>query len=181
MALAERFQRLDPQFAGSPQNYRLFRKRLGKPTFRETVQALSNRIQSDAELAKHVSKLLKLYKRVPVTKARNDKDWPADDDRAANFITEKWILGTVDKPLLCDSLCFFSDLAIAKLVYFVVHKKWLPPNAPHLSKTEPERIAKLYRGLGLIPARPRIIKDVDSQNGMIRVIPYQTAIHQGGC
>jgi len=178
-ALAKRFRQLDPQFVGNPENVRLFRERLGKPTFRETVQALSDRIEDDAELVRHLSKLLKLYKRVPAPKGRNDKDWPADEDRAAHYITRNWIRGRVEEPLLCDSLCFFSDLAIAKLVYFQDHQKWLPRDASHLTKTEPERIAKLYRSLGLIPARPRIIKDVDRQDGLINLIPMKSATRKG--
>jgi hypothetical protein len=74
------------------------------------------------------------------------------------------------------SLCFFSDLAMAKLARLVVNKTPLPTT---LLTKEPERIRKLYEHVGLIPAKPRAIKDIDFQNGKTGFIPFKKRIHIG--
>lgn len=155
-----------------------FRTRLGTPTLRETVQSLTEHMADDAVLAKHLATLLKLFKRGPLTNADYDSNRADVKDRTTRILIHHWIQDPPRENWAIAGLCFCSDLAIAKLVYFMANRttKWLPPT---LLNKEPERIRKVFRGLGLIPARPRIIKDIDFKAGKIHWIPFKKVTYKG--
>lgn len=173
--IADHLRQLDPQFSVTPETYDQFKPALGTPTLRETIQSLVNHIEDDAVLAKHLTTLLKIHKRKSLTK--NDyNDNRADSIKTTQILIKRWIQVPLQDNWMTASLCFFSDLAIAKFTYSMVTKKPLPPT---LLTKEPERIRKLYKSLGLIPAKPRVINDIDFQNGKISYIPFKKRIHRG--
>jgi hypothetical protein len=151
--------------------YNQFRANLGEPTLRESVRSLTSRFKDDPLLANHLTTLLKIYKRGPFRKVEYDLN-RADGDAVIRFLIQQWIETPLSNNWAYASLCFYSDLAMAKMVYFRANKqtKWLPPE---LLTKEPERIRKLYSRLGLIPASPRAIKDIDFKAGRIQFIPFQ--------
>ena len=150
-ALAEHFRQVDPQFVGSPEFYAACRGSIGKPSLRETVAALAARAKDDAEIAGWLAKLLAIYRQNPMSRGKSN-----DDDETKQLLLLNW----VQEPFgnITGSLAFFSDRAMAKLLYLLRHKKCLPPER---LTTEPERIRKLYAALGLRPARRRAIKDLE--------------------
>jgi len=157
--------------------YKQFRAALGNPTLRETILSLAERFKDEAGLTKHLETLLKLFKRLPLTKSNYEIN-RRDYDKKACALIEFWIDEPLHHHALKRNFCFFSDRAMAKMVYFLANKKekWLP--AESLDK-EPERIRKLYGSLGLIPAKPRVIKDVDFIAGKIHYTPFQNALTEG--
>ncbi len=166
---AWRVRRHIPSFAGDPETYQQFRRRLGKPTLRETVSALASRVQDDAGLAKHLRKLLALYdQREP---RRKNSAW-----QQAEFLIRNWIQEPPGPQWAIRSLCVFSDLAMAKLCHFCWKKQWLPPQ---YLNSEPARIKKLYQRLGLVPAKPRAIRDLELRHGKLHYIPFKTATYHG--
>lgn len=148
---AEEFQRVDPQFAGSPETEQLFRKWLGTPTLRETTLALANRSQDDAELAGWLTKLVGMYHRGRIAQAELET---SNYDKTTALLLLNWLIEPLD---FIHSLAFFSDLAMAKRVYWLQHHKLLPPER---LLQEPERVRKIYCNLGLRPADQRTIKDI---------------------
>jgi len=171
--IADRLRQLDPQFPVTPES----KTALGTPTLRETVQSLANRIEDDAVLAKHLTTLLKIYKRGSLTET-DYNDNRADSVKTTRILIERWIQMPLGEKWVIASLCFFSDLAMAKLVYYMANNKtkWLPET--RLNK-EPERIRKLYESLGLIPAKPRVIKDIDFKGGKVHWTFFKKRIHSG--
>lgn len=165
-ALAERIRRYVPYFAGDPETYQKFRERLGKPTLRETVLALANRAQDDPTFAKYLRKVLALHGRGDP----QDKGWNCKD---AEMLLMNWIEDPPSLKFLTRSFCFFSDLALAKLCYWLRWKKWLPL---HQEATETQRVKKLYRRLGLIPAKPRAIRDLEFKHQELHFIPFKKAL-----
>jgi hypothetical protein len=157
------------------EHYTQFRTTLGKPTLGETIQSLAPKAKDDDELAGWLSKLRASYSRPPITRVEYDQA-RKDSDQTTRLLIWNWIQ---DPPLRDNwataSLCFCSDRAMAKLIYFIRHNKWLPAE---LLNKEPERISKLYRSLGLIPAKPRAIKDVDFEGGKIHWIPFKKTVHK---
>lgn len=162
-ALAERIRRYVPDFAGDPETYQKFRERLGKPTLRETVLALANRAQDDPKFAKHLRKLLALH----------DREDPQDqdcNDKEAEILLMNWIEDPPSAEFLIRSFCLFSDLALAKFCYWLRWKKWLPL---HQEATEIQRVKKFYQRLGLIPAKPRAIRDLEFKHDELHFIPFK--------
>jgi hypothetical protein len=178
--IADRLRQFDPQFGGDPGTYERFRDSLGKPTLGETVLNLASRCQDDTVLARHLPKLLRIYKRGPISQDQYQAA-AADTDNTTRLLLMNWIEDPASERFLIHSLCFYSDIALAKFVYFLAHdrRKALPTT---LLTTEPERIRKLYRNLGLIPAKPRAIKDVEcnSRAEEVRFIPYKKTIIKRG-
>ena len=174
-AIADRLRQLDPQFSVTPETYDQHKAELGTPTLRETVQSLSNRIKDDTVLAKHLTTLLKTYKRGSLAKADFNNN-RADSIKKTQFLIDNWIQEPLGEKWVNASLCFFSDLAMAKMTHLMVKKIPLP--AELLTK-EPERIAKVYRSLGLIPARQRAIKDIDFSGGKVHWTFFKTRIRKG--
>ncbi len=162
--------RLEPLSDSEP--YMQLRASLKNLTLRESVLSLAKRIEDDAALAKHLATLLKIFERGPLTKSDYDFN-RADQDPSVRLLVEHWIQDPARKNFLWESLCFCSDLAMAKLVYAKTKGMELPPR---LLTKEPERIRKLYGRLGLIPARPRIIKDVDLKGGKVRWVCFKNAL-----
>lgn len=154
--------------------YKQFRKELGKPTLRETLLALMAQIKDDAMLIRHLNTLLKLSERLPVAKADFDIT-RADSDQTKRILIQYWIDQSLHEKALKRNFCFYSDRAMAKMVYFLAHgkKAWLPAK---LLNKEPERIRKLYGSLGLIPAKPRVIKDIEYTSGKIHWVPFKKAL-----
>ena len=153
--------------------YLQFRATLKGLTLRESVMSVTERIKDDAVLARHLATLLKIFGRGPLSKGDYDFN-RADEDKRTRFLIEHWIQEPPRENLLVGSLCFCSDLAIAKLAYFKANgkAKRLPPK---LLTKEPERIRKLYCRLGLVPAHPRVIKDIEFIGGKVRLIPFKQA------
>lgn len=174
-AIADRLRQFDPHFAvTTPETYNQFRATLGTPKLRATVQSLANQIEDDAVLARHLATLLKIHKRRPLTKA-DYNDSRADNDRRTRFLIEHWIQEPLRENWAIASLCFFSDLAMAKLIHLILMKRPLPPT---LLTKEPERIRKSYESLGLIPAKPRAIKDIDFEAGKFSFVPFKKRIYR---
>lgn len=174
-ALADSIGSSYPQFMGHPENYKQFREELGKPTLRETIQSLAARVREDAELANHLSKLLDIYKKGPIPHEESEHDGP---DKTTCWLIDNWIEDPPSNKFLIKSLCFYSDLALAKLIFFWGNgqTKWLPPEKV---ESETSRIKKLYHRLGLVPARPRAIRDVKFQFGQFHFIPHKKAVYRG--
>ena len=139
------------------EHYKQFRNMLGKPTLRETVLNLTNHIEDETVLTNQLAKLVKISERKPITKIDYELN-RADSDKSKGILIKLWIQDDPNKWLLLCSLCFYSDRAMAKIVYWLANnrEKWLPPE---LLTTEAERIRKVYGSLGLIPAHPRVFKD----------------------
>ena len=136
----------------------------GAPTFRQTVQRLSARIEDETELARCLSTLFKLNRQSPFTRAKYDEA-ARTFDKLTRFLLLNWIQDPQRDDWVRASLCFYSDRAMTNLVYYHEHKKALP--AQLLTK-EPERIRKLYKALGLIAARPRLIGKFQFEAGKLR-------------
>ena len=171
--IADRLRQLDPQFPVTPETYDMHKTELGTPTLRETVQSLANRIKDDAVLTKHLTTLLKIYKRGPLTKA-DYNDNRADSVKTTRLLIDNWIQEPLGEKWIIASLCFFSDLAMAKFTHLMVKKTPLPRPFPTKEK---ERIAKVYRSLGLIPACQRAIKDIDFKGGKVHWTFFKKRIH----
>jgi len=175
-ACAQSLRATDPSFGGDPAAYNQFRDTLGAPTLRETALRLACRFQDDVLLAKHLGTLLEIHHKGPIPQAR----WREVDvatPKEAQILIQSWIQEPVGN--LLGSLCFFSDLALAKMLYWLRGdcKKWLPPDR---LDAEPERVKKLYRALGLIPAKPRAVKDVYLRAGMLHFKPFKKATCKPG-
>jgi hypothetical protein len=174
--LADSLGSLDPQFMGHPDNYKQFREALGKPTLRDTVLSLAQRVPDDAELSSHLSKLLMLYKQGPIPPEKFER---AGADKTTRFLIEYWIEDPPSDRFLWKSLCFYSDRPMAKLIYFLKGsrpKKWLPCDKV---ESEAARIKKLYQRLGLVPARPRAIRDIMFKRDQLCFVPYEKAAFHG--
>jgi hypothetical protein len=153
--------------------YREFRQSLKQRGLRETVLSLAKRFEDEVALRKHIETLLRLSNLLPAAKTTwaNSR---RDSDRATQMLVEFWIDDGIGKNSARSNFCFFSDLAMAKLVYFRTHQRRLLP--ANLLTKEPERIRKLYRSLGLIPARRRLIKDIEFKAGKIHHIPFKNTL-----
>ena len=173
--LADYIGSIYPQFMGHPKKYQQFREELGKPTLRETIQSLAARVQEDAELAKHLSKLLDIYKQGPIPHEESEHAGP---DKTTCWLIENWIEDPPSDKFLIKSLCFYSDLALAKLALFWRNGKTKWP-LPDKVERETSRIKKLYARLGLVPARPRAIRDVNIQRDQLHFIPHKKAVYRG--
>jgi hypothetical protein len=123
-------------------------------------------------------KLLALYNQPPMAREEYDQA-RKDSDQTTRLLIGNWIQDPMRENWATASFCFFSDRAMAKLIYFICCRceKWLPAE---LLNKEPERIRKLYESLGLIPAKPRAIKDIDLQSGKINGIVFKKRIRRGG-
>ena len=175
-AIAERVRQLDPEITVTQETDKEFRDNLGTPTLRETAQRLAYRLQDDNELAKHLAKLLALYKRKPVTQKDDDQNAIHAGDATSRLLIWNWIQDPPRENWAIASFCFFSDRAMAKMIYYLRKKQWMPAE---LQNKEPERIRKLYGSLGLTPARPRAIKDVEFRAGKIHFVLFKTATPKG--
>jgi hypothetical protein len=161
--LVRRIRELDPEFIGDLE----VRDAIGKPTFRDTVLSLANQFTDQATLAKHIATLLRLYQRGPLTQA-DFKAKSKFEDNSTRILVQHWIQDPPGERWTIASLCFYSDLALAKMVYFLARKKWLPEDP---LKREAKRIEKLRNVLGLVPARPRIIRDIEFKFGKVHYHP----------
>jgi hypothetical protein len=125
-------------------------------------------------LKKHLATLLKICESEPLTKA-DYKLNRADSDKTKRKLIEHWIQDPPTEQLLTGSLCFYSDRAIAKMVVLLASNgtESLPPER---LTTEAERIRKIYSSLGLIPARPRAIKDFTFYAGKIHWEPFKRLV-----
>jgi hypothetical protein len=149
---------------------------LGTPTLRETVQRLAARIEDSAELAGHLSKLLKLYHRPPITRAEYD-DARKDSDPKTGFLLRNWIQDPPRENWMKESLCVYSHRAMAKLVHFYSQKEEPRTRlALHQEETEAERIKKIYQRMDLIPAKVRLIRDVKFEHGKVYFAFFQSAL-----
>jgi hypothetical protein len=140
------------------------------------AQSLINRKQDEATLAKHLGILKQLQERPPLTRSELE----SQEDKEALALIAAWVRERDNPDLFKSSLCFHSDRARAKMVYFLTHKDTLrqtgrvPENhADRLVQAEPERIRKLCDRLGLVSGEPRIIKDVRWRLGAIHFEPFQ--------
>ncbi|MBI2925554.1 MAG: hypothetical protein HYY24_07610 [Verrucomicrobia bacterium] len=184
--LAPRLRQLDPQFVGDLAAHQRLRDSLRSLTLRETALSLANRTTDDAKLANHLATLLKIYSRGSLTQADLNSN-RADQNNTTRILIQHWIQDPTRETWVqgpprewaIASLCFYSDLAMAKAVYWLAkpsgRREWLP--ATRLNK-EPERIRKLYGKLGLIPAKHRVIKDIKFEAGKIRFEPFRQTIHR---
>jgi len=173
--VADHLRRLDPQFPVTQETYAQHKAELGTPTLSETIQCLVNHSRDDDTLAKHLTTLLKIYKRGSPTKA-DYNDNRADSVKIIKFLINNWIQEPRGEKWVIGSLCFFSDLAMAKFIHLIVTKKPLPQPFPIKEK---ERIAKVYRSLGLIPAWQRAIKDIDFKGGKVHWTFFKKRIRRG--
>lgn len=144
----------------------------GTPNLRETVQRLAARIEDDTQLAEYLTILLKLFRRPPITRAEY-REAARDSDKTTKYLLWNWIRVPLRENWATANLCFYSDLAMAKLVYFRSKGKTLPAE---LRDKETWRIRKLYDGLGLVTADPRLIKDVEIRGGKVNWIPFKKAV-----
>lgn len=174
--IADRLRQLDPQFTVAPETYEQFKAELGTPTLCEAIQSLTNNNNSGDELAKRLSKLVALYNQPPMTREEYDQA-RKDSDLTTRLLIENWIQDPPGKNWPYDSFCYFSDRALAKMIYYIRNRyeKWLPTE---LRDKERERIAKAYRSLGLKPASPRVIKDIGLKSGKIDWIIFKKMIHR---
>src|SRR5262245_7001847 len=129
-----------------------WRKKLGRPMLRQILLSLASRIEDEDTLLKHLATVQRIAKRGVLTEADFNR---RGIDGSTQILIGHWINLPLEGAWATDNLCFFSNRAMAKLLYFLRHKRWLLP--AHLEK-EKERIKKIYRRLGLIPARPRLIR-----------------------
>ena len=171
-ALFQHLRQFDPQFAGDPEAAHSFRSRLGQPSLRETAAALVQSAQTDAELAEQLSKLIAINEHGPISNAEFERLSPDANDAKLLFLN--WIQEPFGN--IPGSLAFFSDRAMAKMVHFLRCEGWLKLEREDI---EPDRIRKLYRGLGLVPARPRAIRDVRWKNGVLHFVLFKTATPEG--
>lgn len=140
-----------------------FRSEFGSPTLNETVSLLAQRIHDPEELARNLNTLLRIHSRGHLS----EDDYKENVSLDERILVENWIQYPLRRNWAIGSLCFFSELALAKIIYRLKKKTWLPPT---LLTKEPERIRKLRDALGLIRAKPRVIKDIELKAGKIRWI-----------
>lgn len=150
-----------------------------KTTFKGINHSLSLTARSDAEFADWLSKLTKLYKRPPIARSEIERELE-DYDKSTKILLQHWIECTRSENWIMKSLCFFSDRAMAKFVFYLARrhsakghsakgrKQWLPLGRLN---QEPERIRKLCSTLGLVNAQKRWIKDVSYDEGTDTVEP----------
>ena len=105
-----------------------------------------------------------------------------EEGREALTLVRGWITDRSHPDLLKVSLSFHSERARAKMLYFATHAAALKQtgaiaanDVARLAKAEPERISKLCDKLGLRPAKPRTIKDVEWRAGLIHFEPLKKA------
>jgi len=165
-AAIEHVQRIDPQFQASPATHNKLVAKLKKVTLRNTVKSLTAKTRSDDELAKHLSTLLRLHAQGPIAPV---------DEVTKLLLIEHWLDDPLTSNWATASLCFFSDQAIAKMVHWLQYHRWL---RLHQIETETERIRKIYHDdLGLVSAKPRIIRDVQRTSGKFHFIAFKAARH----
>jgi hypothetical protein len=169
--LSDHFQKTDPQFAGRPEGYQQFRDSLGTPKLRDTILALANRSKDDAELAGWMTKLVAIYKHGPISQVERENN---GFSKTAQILLLNWIQEPFGN--ITGSLSFFSDRAMAKMVYLVKHGKFLPFE---LYTTEPERIRKEYGAFDLRPADRRAVKDLEYRAGKIHFVLNKTLTPKG--
>jgi hypothetical protein len=162
--------------AGEPyKNWHKSLGQLGRLTLRPTVQSLAAKARDDAQLSGWLKKLLKLWKRPQITADKYERASKLDDKTAA-LLLEHWIQDPPRNNWAKASLCFYSDRAMAKLLYFVTQPEGrreplrLDKEAP-----ETERIKKIYQRMGLVPAKHRLIKEVQFKDG--KAYPIFCAAH----
>ncbi|MEO8429346.1 MAG: hypothetical protein ABI651_19820 [Verrucomicrobiota bacterium] len=151
-----------------------FLAKLGDVTLRNTAERLAARAKDDAELARWLSKLLNIYK-CPLVKSDEYRRARGDDDSTTRLLLQHWIQDPPRETWAKASLCFYSDRAMAEMIYFLRYNKPLPAT---LKTKEPERIRKLYCKLQLMPASPRLIKDVEFRAGEPGFVFFKKAIHK---
>lgn len=180
-AFTESIRRLNPE-VDADEIYKAgqkLRATLDKVTLRETVQSLATSAKNDSELAEWLAKLLDLHRRPPITTGEYHEA-RADANLTTYLLVHNWIQDPPGESWATASLCFFSDRAMAKLVYFLslppARRQWLPLDK---WETETERIGKLYERLELVPAKPRLVRDVKFKFGKIQYIPYKRAVWKG--
>jgi len=149
--------------------YARFRESVGRPTLHQTVLRLAEQIPDDALLAKHLATLLKVHSHGPLKRVDYELG-RRDNDRTTRVLVEHWVTPYWEEKWLPRSLCVFSGLAMAKMVFYLANKKPLPPAL--LSK-EPERIRKLCDSLGLIRAERAVIKDFRWDGRTFELIPFK--------
>ena len=163
-----------PRFFQGAKTHEQLVAAIRKTTLKGITNSLSLTAQSDDELANWLSKLLALHKRSPISRSEIEGAFAgARRNRTESILLRYWIEYPRTANWVINSLCFYSDRAMAKLVYFSAHdwQKWLPTE---LLTKEPERIYKLYpKKLGLLAADPRVIKDVDYVSGKLEWIPFE--------
>jgi hypothetical protein len=168
--LSEHFLQTDPQFAGSPEDEQKFRDSLGKPAMHDSILALANRSKDDAQLAEWLTKLLAIYKHGTITQAELEKKGVS---KTARHLLLNWIQEPFGN--IKGSFAFFSDRAMAKMVYWLDWRK-LPTGK---FTTETERIRKVYCSLGLVAANKRAIKDIEYRAGKIHYVLNKTLTPKG--
>jgi len=151
-------------------------------TLRQAIAQILGRIEDDSALAVHLQTLLKLNRHPPLTR----KDFNSAEGLTARLMVTGWILDRGHPDLLKSSLCFHSDRAMAKTLYFLSNRDGLkrsggvaPKDLARLSQKEPERVRKLYLKLGLVRAEPATIKDVSWRDGAIHFEVFKAAIFRG--
>lgn len=173
--MADRFRQLDSQFAVALETCNQLGTERGTPSLRETIQSLTSKAKDDDELANWLSKLVALHRRPLIARKEYDQA-RKDSDKTTRFLIQNWIQDPLQRNWATASFCFFSDRAMAKLIYFLLNKKRLPVE---LRDKAPERIRKLYESLGLIPAKPRAIKDIRLENRKIHWVPFNKRVRAG--
>jgi hypothetical protein len=169
-AIAENIRQVDAEFVGDPKTYQQFKRDLGTPTLHKTVWSLAERIHDDETLAQYLSKLLDIYKRGRISLNECDQA-RTDNDNTIRLLLQKWIQEPFGN--ITGSLAFFSDRAMAKLVYYLARKIELDTSR---EEAEIWRVKKLYQRLELIPARPRAIRDIKFRLGKLHFIPFKAAV-----
>lgn len=169
--LIARARQIDPKFRiTSPGSHKEFRAKLGMPSLRESAQHMAERIRDDSKLAKHLSRLLSFHHKKPITQNQRERA-QSTEDKEKRILVMNWIQDPPGENWATASFCFFSDLALAKFTYYLVNKcrKWMPL---HQQDLKTQQIKKIYQRLGLVPARPRIFKDVRLVSGTVHFLPY---------
>ena len=120
--------------------------------------------------------------RNPATTHKSDHDQHAHyaGDATSRFLVQHWIQDPPREDWLIASLCFFSNIAMAKLTHCMMTGKPWPAN---MDKVELEKkagsIKKVYQRLGLLPARPRLIRDFTFKFGKPDFILFKRATRKG--
>ena len=120
--ISARLRQLDPQATGTPETYEQFKAARGTPTFRETVQSLTHNASGGDELAKRLSKLIGLHNLPPMTREEYDQA-RQDSDLTTRLLIQNWIQDPPGKNWPYDSFCYFSDRALAKVLYYISRKE----------------------------------------------------------
>lgn len=170
-ATADELLYLDVEFTTTPDHYKKFVTELGKPSLRQTLLHLTQRAENDSWLKKQLETLLRIHALGAIK--RDQIEQALSFDRIDRVLIQNWIEHPPSPSFMKRSLCFFSDRAIAKMVHFIAHHKWLDVSC---LDAETARIKKLYQRLGLRPARPRAIKDVEWKFKKLFYTPFAKTV-----